>query len=421
MDVLFPEKFYEFVTAPKRFNVFEGGRGGAKSHTVAEALLLWGLERKIRVLCTREIQKSIKESVHQLLSDKIIKHKYPYRILASTIVCELTGSEFYFHGLQAQTIDNLKSFEGVDWCWVEEAQSISKSSLDILIPTIRKENSKIVFTMNRFEESDPVYARFCDKPKDDVLHIYVNYYDNPFCTDVLIKEAQDCKKESPEDYNHIWEGLPLAQGDKKILTIAKVKDAMNRKIKGVGGIELGVDVARFGDDRTVIFKRHGLKVLDYKVHTKLRTYEVANRAIELAGDDKDDCIFKVDDTGVGGGVTDDLYQKEMRVVPVNNGSAAKDENKYPNAISEMWFEFAKIIDTVELPNDQELLKELCGREYGFDKNGRRVVESKDKYKARYKRSPDLADALLLCFYNKYSFDVKDISLGDNMADKYKDL
>lgn len=401
VDVSLPDILAPFYEAPKRYNVLEGGRGGAKSHTIAEHLLIEGTQKKIRILCTREIQKSIKESVHQLLSDKIKLRGYAYIIQNTSIVYPLTGSEFYFHGLQDQTIDSLKSFEGVDWCWVEEAQSISKKSLDILLPTIRKDNSKIVFSMNRFEELDPVYERFCTKERDDVCHIYCNYTDNPFCSEVLKREADDCKREYPDDYPHIWLGLPMSQGENKILSIQKVRAAMERQVKAEGGIEIGVDVARFGDDRTVLFKRQGLKILAWKTFTKLRTTETAARVVEMIGDHKEVTV-KVDDSGVGGGVTDELYRLGVSVVPVNNGANAMNPDKYPNAISEQWFEFAKIIDQVQIPNDPQILKELCGRSYGFDKKARRQVESKDEFKKRYGRSPDLADALLLCFYSKHS-------------------
>jgi phage terminase large subunit len=402
MEIELPSKIKEFATNPKRINVLEGGRGGSKSWSVADLFLLWGLEKKQRFLCTREIQKSISESVYQLLKDKIIEKKYPYEILKTVIRCPLTGSEFYFSGLQDRTSQNLKSFEGADWCWVEEAQSISKESLDILVPTIRKDNSKLVFTMNRFEEQDPVISAFCTGKRDDVLHITINYTDNPFCPDVLKREAEECKKLSIDDYNHIWLGYPIQQGDNKILKLSKVKAAMERKVDGVGSLDIGVDVARFGDDRTIITPRKGFKTYGQVMYQKLRTFEVVDRAIEQEIAGNSEIVYKVDDTGVGGGVTDGLFQRGKNVVPINNGQKAKNPDKYPNAISEMWFEFADIIDQIELPNDQELLKELCGREYTFDKQGRRCVESKDDFKKRYGRSPDKADSLLLAYYAMYS-------------------
>jgi phage terminase large subunit len=393
-----PKKLEPFFKTPKRYNVLEGGRGGGKSHGVAEYFLALGMSDKYRFLCTREIQKSIKDSVYQLLSDKIREYNLPYEVKREGISCPLTGSEFFFHGLQDRTSPSLKSFEGADWCWVEEAQAISKKSLDILIPTIRKPGSKIVFTMNRLEESDPVYEKFCVIPTDDVLHIYINYYDNHHCPEKLKQEAERCKEIAYSDYLHIWEGQPMVQGDNKILSLAKVKQAMERTIEPEGGVHCGIDVARFGDDRTVITVRKGLTMLDMQTFTKLRTYETANHAIDMTRGYQD-VLYKVDDTGVGGGVTDELVRKELLVLPVNNGQKALDPDKYPNAISEMWFQFRDNLDRYDLIQDQELLRELTGREYSFDNQARRRVEQKDKFKERYGRSPDKADSVLLAFYN----------------------
>lgn len=401
VDVVFPKIYLPFINSPKRFNVLEGGRGGAKSWTLAEKFLIEGTQKKLRFLCTREIQKSIAQSVHQLLEDRIYARGYPYKVLQTSIICANTGSEFIFHGLQDLTSQNLKSVEGIDRVLVEEAQTTTKKSLDILVPTIRKPGSYFAFAMNRFDDSDAVFDRFCRVPRDDVLHIHANYYDNPFCSKELRDEAERCRIENPGEYAHIWEGQPMQQGDNKIMRLDKVRAAMDRKVKAEGAKEMGVDVARFGDDRTQLYLRHGLKIIGHKTLTKLRTYEVADHAVALANDKGEEKTrYRVDDTGVGGGVTDELHKQEKNVVPINNGSAAKNPNKYPNAISEMWFEFAEMIDQVELPYDPELLRELCSREYKFDKQGRRVVESKDDFKKRYGRSPDKADSLLLCFYNR---------------------
>src|SRR3990167_7646287 len=161
-----------------RYYLIEGGRGGGKSHTVARYLLHEALNKKYRVLCTREVQKSINDSVYRLLTDIIELYKLPYLVTLTTIT-GATGSEFIFSGLQSYNTDNIKSLEGVDYCWIEEAQNISKRSLDILIPTIRKENSKLIFTMNRTQELDPVYELLSSKKRADVEHIKINYYDNP--------------------------------------------------------------------------------------------------------------------------------------------------------------------------------------------------------------------------------------------------
>ena len=175
--------------------------------------------------------------------------------------------------------------------------------------------------------------------------------------------------------------------------------------KDDGAIEVGVDVARGGTDDVVMYKRKGFKVTDRKTITpggmpeKAKLVFVADEVERFAGFDKQIRI-KVDDTGVGGGVTDILQHHRFTVVPVNFGGEAGDSDHYPSAASEMWFEVGRIIQEIACPQDDRLAAELVNRKTkGLDKKGRRVVESKDDYKARYSsKSPDAADAFLLAFY-----------------------
>jgi phage terminase large subunit len=156
----FPDKL-KFLFTPMRYKVARGGRGSAKSWSVARALLIQGANRPLRILCTREIQKSIQQSVHQLLSDQIkaLKLDSFYQVLNNEIR-GINGTEFYFSGLSNETSASLKSFEGVDIVWCEEAQNISKQSWDILLPTIRKPDSEIWVTFNPDLETDETYQRF---------------------------------------------------------------------------------------------------------------------------------------------------------------------------------------------------------------------------------------------------------------------
>lgn len=412
LNLDFPEKMRPLFEERKRFNVIEGGRGSTKSWTVADLFLILGLEGSKRFLMLREIQNSIKDSVHKLLKDKIDEKGYPYHVTDRAIRSKVNKTEFLFAGMQDHTVNSIKSFEGVDGVWGEEAQMFSKNSLDILIPTIRKPDSFFVFTMNRFEELDPIWDRLCNPLRDNVLHININYWDAiGYCPQVLVEEAELCKEENYNDYLHIWGGEPISQGENSIIGLAKIKQAMERTVKGEGPIELGIDVARFGSDKTTIYKRRGMKLLDFVVLNHKRSFEIVDQAYLMLENYPDDEVIhiKVDDTGVGGGVTDefvrrsgdDRYKKKYNPTPVNNGSNAKNPNKYVNAINEMWFEFNDIIELVELPNDPELKQQLAGRRYKFDSSGRRVIESKDDFKKRYGVSPDKADGLLLCFYVFY--------------------
>ena len=166
----------------------------------------------------------------------------------------------------------------------------------------------------------------------------------------------------------------------------------------IGGLEAGIDVARFGDDETVITLRHGLAVTQIKRLKGKRGYEICDEFENMVGDEI--YTVKVDDTGVGGAVTDELHRRNKHiVVPVNNGQNAMNKEKYSNAVNEMWFEFAAIIDTVQLPNDAELAQQLGSRRYKFDTSGRRVIEDRASFKKRFGKSPDMSDSLLLAYYN----------------------
>lgn len=201
----FPKKL-DILFKPARYKVLHGGRGGAKSWGVARALLLQGADTPIRVLCAREFQNSIKDSVHKLLADQIegMGLNGVYTVLGANIRGK-NGTEFAFEGLR-QNVTRIKSYEGVDRVWIEEAQTVSKTSWDILIPTIRKPNSEIWITFNPEFEDDETYSRFVLKPPKNALVREINWRDNPWFPEVLNQEKEDLLERDPESYDHVWEG-----------------------------------------------------------------------------------------------------------------------------------------------------------------------------------------------------------------------
>lgn len=194
---------------PKRYKVLHGGRGGAKSWGVARALLILGAQRTLRVLCAREVQKSMKDSVHRLLSDQIkaLGLEAFYEVI-DTEIRGLNGTLVIFTGLATHTVESIKSYEGVDIVWVEEAHGVSKKSWDTLIPTIRKDGSEIWMTMNPDMDTDETYVRFVATPDHDVVVIEINWRDNPWFPEVLEQERQKAQQRNPDDYQHVWEGQP---------------------------------------------------------------------------------------------------------------------------------------------------------------------------------------------------------------------
>ena len=200
---------------PHRYKVMYGGRGGAKSWGVARALLIKGAKAPLRILCTREIQKNITESVHQLLKDQITAMGLEdfYTVTDNKIV-GVNGTLFSFAGLRSLDANKLKSYEGYDIVWCEEAQVITKKSWQVLIPTIRKPNSEIWITFNPELETDETYERFITNTPPDTWKCKINWRDNPWFPKVLEAERQYCKLHDPTNYDWIWEGIckPAVEG-----------------------------------------------------------------------------------------------------------------------------------------------------------------------------------------------------------------
>lgn len=200
-----------------RYRVYYGGRGSAKSWQFARALLIHGLSAPIRVLCAREYQASIRDSVHRVLADQVtlLGLTKVYTVQEAGIF-GANGTEFLFKGLR-KDIAQIKSTEGIDVCWVEEAEAVSDASWRTLIPTIRKPGSEIWVSFNPALADDPTYARFVTTPPDRSLVRKVSYQDNPWFPDVLREEADALLRADPEAYAHVWGGEPWQRSDAQVL------------------------------------------------------------------------------------------------------------------------------------------------------------------------------------------------------------
>lgn len=196
------------LLVPARYKGAHGGRGSGKSHFFAEMLIERCLAEKINAVCVREIQKSLAQSVKKLLEDKIealgVGHLFEVQ---ESLIKTPHGGMIIFQGMQNHTADSIKSLEGYDVAWVEEAQSLSQRSLDLLRPTIRKEGSELWFSWNPNQASDPVdvLLRGDDLPPGAVV-VQANYSDNPFLPDVLRDEMAYDRGRDPDKYAHIWMG-----------------------------------------------------------------------------------------------------------------------------------------------------------------------------------------------------------------------
>lgn len=205
-EIAFPPKLKPLF-APHRYKILWGGRGSGKSWNIARALLLMALQRPLRILCAREFQNSIADSVHKLLADQIAAmglQSY-YKVLGKTIEGK-NGSEFIFAGLR-HNINSIKSKEGIDVVWVEEAQLVSANSWDTLIPTIRKSGSEIIVSFNPELDTDDTYVRFIISPPADSQVIHLTWRDNPWFGETeLVKEKDDLAVRDPDAYLTVWEG-----------------------------------------------------------------------------------------------------------------------------------------------------------------------------------------------------------------------
>lgn len=192
---------------PKRYKVLYGGRGAGRSWGVARALLLLGTKQPIRVLCARELQNSISESVHKVLSDQILALGLDtfYDVQVARIL-GINGTSFAFEGIK-NNVNKVKSYEGIDYCWVEEANKVSRNSWTILIPTIRKEESEIWMTFNPELETDYTYVRFVKEADDSQMSVVkMTWRDNPWFPEVLRLEMEADRKRDYDHYLNIWEG-----------------------------------------------------------------------------------------------------------------------------------------------------------------------------------------------------------------------
>ena len=403
VTVKIAEKFKPLLTEHYRYKLYWGGRAGGKSYAFADSLLLLARQKPLFIACVREVQNSIKDSVYKLLYDRATYYGFnEFTFYEDRIENAITGSKFVFKGLKDQNSQNIKSLEGVDICWVEEGQSISKASFEILDPTIRKPDSEIWVSMNREDEHDPIWKAIACNPDERTFVCKVNYYDNPYCPDEMKYLAEKCKAENYDDYEHIWLGAPVYQGNTRLISAKAVRKAMEPKMSSSDSpLIIGVDIARYGDDKTVFCYRKGRYCYRIDAYSKLDTVEVANRITADIRDLKPARVF-VDIGNNGAGVYDILKDRGLAKIVrgVNFGGKATFDDRYYNKRAEMWGEANEWLKgelPVQLPNDDELLDDLCAVNKGYDHHGRLLLESKDEVKRAIGRSPDKADAFVLTF------------------------
>lgn len=427
--------FRPFIS-PARYKIAKGGRGSGKSWSVARLLIEIARRGNYRFLCGRELQNSIGDSVLKLLEDTIERHGYSdeFEVQRASIFHVHTGSEFMFYGIKNNPT-KIKSLEGVDICWMEEAEAVTKESWDILIPTIRKPNSEIWVTFNPKNILDDTYQRFIVQPPNDSVILTVNFDDNPHFPDVLRKEMEECKERDYELYRHIWLGEPVADSALAIIKPAWIEAAVDAHIKlgfePRGKRIVGFDVADDGEDANATILRHGSVAIEVNEWRGQDVIYSADHVYDYGLKNNVDSVI-YDSIGMGAGVKAQFNRKDNRIRTVGFNAGASVENPNSNYVqgktnkdmfsnlkAQQWQMVAdrfyntwraihhgdkypedKLISISGDMKDIEYLKaELSRPQVDYDNNGRVKVESKKDMKKRGIPSPNKADAFIMAFAN----------------------
>lgn len=414
---------------PARYKGAYGGRGSGKSEDRAmHVVFRMATEPGLRVVCLREVQNSIKDSVHQLISDWVQRLGLgEFFEITRDEVRGSNGSLCIFRGMKDQNAESIKSLAGFSIAWFEEAQTCSQRSLDLLRPTIRAPGSELWFTWNPRNKTDPIDIFLRGKKPDNAIVIRANFDSNPLFPDEL--EAERALDETGDEarYRHIWLGDYEEVSDTQLISAKDVERARKAKVESHPHDELilGVDVARYGSDETVFAIRRGRDAYSeaWLSFRKLDTMETAARVADEYDRLRPHALF-VDETGVGAGVVDRLRQLGYPVAAVNFGSKPDNltQAKTANKRAEMWVRMREWLRSGGgIPDDDELEAQLTAVEYKHDANNAILLEKKEDMKKRGLPSPDMADALALTFaypVNPYDMDDHDDDHGRNETTGY---
>lgn len=429
-----------FWMEPARNKVLYGGRFSSKSWDAAGFAIYLADNYKLRILCARQFQNKIEESVYSLLKVQIERFglKDRFRILNNKIENIHTGAEFLFYGLW-RNIDEIKSLEGVDICWLEEAHNITKEQWEILEPTIRKEHSQFWIIFNPKLTTDFVYRRFVTNPPPNTVSRKINYPDNPFLSNTAIAVAKAAKDEDLDNYNHIYLGQPKEDDESVVIKRSWVLASIDAHIKlgfdPVGKKRVGFDVADDGADSCATAESHGsilLDTLEWKagadelLKSCTKTYNAArNSDAEITYD----CIGVGASAGAKFSELNEINKESIRYHKFNAAGAVfkpnqmygqtkrKNKDMFYNLKAQSWWmladRFKNTYNAIHkgeaFPPDQlisisskcknvdRLIDELCTPKQDEATDGRVKVESKRDLAKRGVPSPNIADAVVMTF------------------------
>ena len=452
MEVDFHELLAPLLTGGNfQYKVIHGGRGGIKSWGCAMALIARGSSEKLRILCAREIQKSMKSSVHKLLCDMIerLGQSSEWTILNDKISNAVTGSTIEFVGLFNNT-DNVKSYESVDICWVEEAASVSSRSWEDLLPTIRKEGSEVWVTFNPRDELDPTYQLFVANPREDSWVLETSYKDNIWMPSGLRKQMEQCKKDNYKLYLHVWEGQPNCNFEDALIQPEWVNAARGAHTKlnwePLGARITSFDPADTGDNKALA-TRHGFLLEKLEDWSNDELPEAILKAYQQSFDTQSQqLVYDADGMGVAMKINLDRNEKEYltQTVPFHGGgkvewpedpyppqdpssttplervvknkdtfrnlraqkySQLRDrfQNTYNAVVGGQWIDPDRCIsisDDIDDDTFKRLRQELTGIQRKPGESGTRVtLMSKQEMRSKGIKSPNLSDAVMMAWSN----------------------
>lgn len=438
IDLVIPEKLVWIFNPPKgkEFILLHGGRSGGKTETVARRLITIAMLETTRILCTREIQGSIKDSVKKVLEDVIDEMGLTseFSITQNSIVCNRTGTDFVFIGMKVGTdakSQSIKSTKGIKYIWVEEAQSCSMASLKLLTPTFRIDGRMFFFTFNRHKINDPVMVRFKHDPKAVIQHI--NYTDNELCPQVSIDEALQCKEEDEDDYNHVWLGEPLSDSSMGVIKrkwVMAAIDIYKRHRNNTGQWFASLDPSDGGKDNSGFSMRKGMAVeyvtdwprIEADAAVEYGMCEVVKRVPDkklLGG-----FLYEVNGIGAAARVKLKDY-KDVAPIGFNASGQVLDPDKdfvkgrknvdhFENLKAQQWWKMRELFKgayrvsqgkTVNPDNYltinpkiahlDKLIDELCQVEWKLSKAGKVMIVKAPKDCV----SPNEADSVMILYYN----------------------
>ena len=420
-----PENFIKV-----RHRVLYGGRASSKSWEFSGMAAAIGAQYRTRFLCVRRFQNKIKDSVYTLIKAQIDNFGISgYNVLSNEIHHE-NGTDFTFYGIERNT-DEIKSFEGADVLWIEEAHNLTEEQWQILKPTIRKEGSEIWLSFNPKLVTDFVWQRFIVNPPKNSRIRLINYTENPFLSDTAREDIEELKAEDYEEYEHVYLGVPRADDDAAVIKRSWLEAAIDAHIKlGMdlsGARTVGYDVADSGEDKnaTSVFNGSICEVVEEWKAPEDALAESTRRAWASVGDGRMiyDCI------GVGahvGSTLKDMGVKEGRYLKFNAGDkvvnpkheyskGVRNGEKFENLKAQAWQDVADRLrntfnavnkgmeypasELISISGDCPMLErlktELSTPRRSYSKRGLDMVETKDQLKKRGIKSPNLADSFIM--------------------------